>query len=161
MTARNIIAALLLIFALGSIVYTLSIPRDSLEASPTRPSKNTTIAVEGVAPDYAVYFFYNDIYCTTCEKLENYALQAIQVHYADELKLGLLQWRTLDMTAPENKHYVVDFGLYSKSIVLLAFNDGELTRFKNLEDIWDRIDNQEDYAQYIRTSLETFMHEAS
>lgn len=161
MSMRRIFTSLILIFALGSLVYTFILSSDDsgVIPSPTRPTENTQIAVQGVDPVFAVYFFYNDIYCSTCEKLENYALNAVQENYADELTSGIMQWRTLDMRTPENKHFVEDFGLYSKSIVLLEFNDTAIARYKNLEDIWELVGDQEDYESYISNSLESFMNE--
>ncbi len=163
MILRNTITALLLIFALGSLAYVFLSPKEQpgIIPSPSRPTHDTTIAVESVKPDFAVYFFYNDIYCSTCEKLENYALETIKTTYADELTAGTMQWKTLDMRTPENKQYVEEFGLYSKSIVLIAFKDGQIHRFNNLEDIWDKVGDKELYITYIKDSLDTFINEAS
>ena len=163
MSIRNLFTTALLALALGSLVYTFVIPRDEpgVITSPTRPMENTVIRVEGVDPAFAVYFFYNDIYCSTCEKLENYALSTIQADYAGELSSGMLQWRTLDMRTSENKHYIEEFSLYSKSIVLVAFENQTITRFKNLEGIWDKVGEEMEYRSYIRENLKTFMQEAS
>lgn len=161
MPLRRLFTATLLTLALGSLVYTfvLSQNKSGVITSPTRPGQDTIIAVQDVHPDYAVYFFYNDIYCSTCEKLEHYALSTIQKAHPESLTLGTLQWRTLDMRTPENKHYVEDFGLYSKSIVLVAFEDGAIVRFENLEAIWDKVGDETEYRQYIQESLKTFMDE--
>jgi hypothetical protein len=156
---RNAITATILIFALGSLAYVFLQPKEApgVIPSPKRPSEDMMIAVDGVDPDFAVYFFYNDIYCSTCEKLENYALETIKTTFADELEAGQLQWRTLDMRTPENNHFVEDFRLYSKSVVLVAFADSTIIRHKNLEEIWDKVADQEEYQHYITTSMTEFM----
>lgn len=158
-TPKYVITALLLVFVFGSLAYTLL--RDdqigNRKEGSARPLGETIPVVQGVDPDWAVYFFYNDVYCETCERLEGYALEAVRTHFADDLESGVIQWRSLDMTTPENKHYAVDFGLYSKSVVLVELDDGEEVRWENLDDIWDLVHDQPAYMDYIRSSLKTFM----
>ena len=146
-------------FVFGSLGYALlrGDQRASSETPAARPLGETIPIVEGVEPDWAVYFFYNDVYCDTCEKLEGYALEAVRTHFADELEAGLFQWRSLDMTTIENEHYAVDFSLFSKSIVLVELNGREEIRWKNLEDIWNLVHDQPAYMDYIRDSLKDFM----
>ena len=124
-----------------------------------KPLGQTLPVVEGVEPDFAVYFFYNDVYCDTCEKLEGYALEAVQANFPDELAAGILQWRSLDMTTTENEHYADDFGLYSKSIVLVELDGESEIRWENLEDIWDLVYDKDSYGVYIESSLRSFMDE--
>ncbi len=113
-TQKHVINTVLLGFVVCSLAYTVLIDNPSSEspASERHPLGATLPIVEGVEPDWAVYFFYNDVYCETCEKLEGYALEAVQEGFAGLLDSGELQWRSLNMTTPENKHYPVDFDFY-------------------------------------------------
>ena len=149
----------LLLFVAGSLVYTFlpEKPSENTGTATPRPLGLTVQAVEGVDPEWAVYFFYNDVYCDTCEKLEGYALGAVRAHFGDELNAGIIQWRSIDMTTPENAHYAVDYSLYSKSIVLVELDNGEVVRWKNLEEIWDLVYDQQKYVHYIRDSMKDFM----
>lgn len=155
------INALLLAFVFGSLGYALlKGDEGAIEGSASgRPVGLTVPAVEGVEPDWAVYFFYNDVYCDTCERLEGFALEAVKTHYADELESGSIAWRSIDMTTSDNEHYAVDFNLYSKSIVLIELDNGEEVRWKNLEDIWDLVYDKPAYMDYIRDSMKDFMSE--
>ena len=159
MNPKYLINTVLLVFVFGSLGYALlrGDQGGSSDTPAARPLGETIPIVEGVEPDWAVYFFYNDVYCDTCEKLEGYALEAVRTQFSDELEAGLIQWRSLDMTTSENEHYAVDFSLYSKSIVLVKLDDGEEIRWENLEDIWDLVHDQPAYMDYIRDSLKDFM----
>ena len=160
-TAKYTLNSALIGFVIIALGYGLFVRNKTAEAPDTfRPRDTLVPAVEGVEPDFAVYFFYNDVYCETCNKLEGFALEAVQSEFEDELKTGLLQWRSLDMTTPKNSHYVEEFGLFSKSIVLVAFESGKETRWENLEDIWDRIHDEGGYKEYINASLRAFMGSA-
>lgn len=154
---KYILNGLLIGFVVLSLGYAFMNREAGDSASEPKPLGQTLPVVDGVDPDFAVYFFYNDVYCDTCEKLEGYALEAVQVNFADELVAGILQWRSLDMTTVENEHYADDFGLYSKSIVLVKLDGESEIRWENLEDIWDLVYDKEAYGVYIETSLRSFM----
>lgn len=117
-------------------------------------------AVEGVEPDVVVYFFDGGKDCSTCDKLEAYAREAVETHFGEELASGALQWRRLDMDEPVNEHFVTDYGLYAKSVVLVGFEGGEERRWKNLEDIWELVYDRPAYLEYIRAETRGFMDAA-
>lgn len=148
----------LIAFVIIALGYGILMRTQTAEAPDTfRPREVSVPPVEGVDPEFAVYFFYNDVYCETCDKLEGYALDAVKSEFEDLLTSGLLQWRSLDMTAPENEHYVEDFGLFSKSVVLIELDAGSEVRWENLEEIWDRVHDEDDYKMYVNERLRAFM----
>lgn len=150
MNAKNAIRVLLLTFVVGSLVYAMlreASPRGDAEIAPPA----------GVEPDVIVYFFYNDIRCDSCLRIEAYAKEALDAHFANELAAGTVAWRPLSMDAPENQHYLTDYGLFSKSIVLVEMEQGEQLRWKNLEDIWDLVYDKPAYLEYIRVNLQDFL----
>ena len=155
---RQLVAVLILAFVGGSVIYG-TINRQSAKTGPYTLGRTLPV-VEGVDPVWAVYFFYNDIYCETCERLEGYALEAVQEHFQDDLDSGVLQWRSMDMTLPEYEHYAEDFELYSKSVVLVELDGAEEVRWENLEGIWDLVHDKPVYKTYIESSLTAFMDSA-
>ena len=157
---KKIVTALLLAFVGLSVLYALMNYRVVDSPSTVGALGKTLPVVEGVDPDWAVYFFYNDVYCETCEKLEGYALEAVQADFQDALDSGALQWRSIDMTTAEHEHYAEDFQLFSKSVVLVELGGDEEVRWENLEDIWDLVHDKPAYMKYIQSSLADFMDEA-
>ncbi len=162
MKIKSIISALLLVFVFASVAYmAVKEPRRVEEDAASSSSPSATLPkVVGVEPNVAVYFFYNDIRCDVCLRLEAYAVEALKMHFADELASGAIQWRMLSMDDPENEHYLIDFELYSKSVVLVDPENGTPVRFKNLEDIWDLVYDKPAYIEYIRESIRDFLAEA-
>lgn len=156
---KTMLGALLLVFVAASILYWANNRNGPVLDKPdqSRPDHAFVPTVEGVEPDWAIYYFYNEVYCSTCEKLETYALETVQTHFADALASGTLQWQALDMTVPENEHYVTDFKLYSKSVVLVEFKAGEMDRWENLTEIWDLAHDKAAYMAYVETHLNNFM----
>lgn len=163
LSPKYVINAVLLLFIFGSLGYALirgeSAGND--ESPLVYPAGEMIPVVAGVKPDWAIYFFYNDVYCDTCEKLEGYAVEAVKEQYSEMLASGELQWRSLDMTTPENEHYAVEYGLFSKSIVLVELEGDAEVRWENLEGIWDLVGDRNAYEEYIESSLKSFMDERS
>lgn len=153
MNVKNAIRACLLLFVAGSLVYTMlrePAPRGDAGIAPAA----------AVDPEVVVYFFYNDIRCESCLRIEAYAKEALDAHFADELASGRIVWRPLSMEAPENQHYLTDYGLFSKSVVLVEMERGEQLRWKNLEEIWDLVYDKPAYLEYIRANLQDFLRAA-
>ena len=155
MKPKTLISALLLVLVLASVVYMI-VKEPRRVAGDAAPGRRLS-AVEGVEPDVIVYFFYNDIRCDVCLKLEDYAVEALETYFSDELASGAVQWQMLSMDDPENEHFLIDFRLYSKSVVLVELDDGERVRFKNLEDIWDLVYDKPEYLDYMRANVLDFL----
>ena len=159
MKPKNAIGAALLVFAVASLGY-MGLRETGVAGELIDTSieyEDIVIAVEGVEPRVIAYFFYGDIHCSTCANLQEYALSALRESFADEFESGALQWRTLNTDKPENEHFVMDYSLYSKSIVLVAMENGEEAGFKNLEEIWDLEYDQDRYREYIRANTREFL----
>ncbi len=62
---------------------------------------------------------------------------------------------SVDVDREENKHYIGDFQLYSKSVIVADY-DGEkpdkekLLRWKNLEDVWKLLRDKPKFLKYIQ-----------
>lgn len=144
MKPKTLLGAGLLLFAGGSVVYML-------------------VAGGRVAPDepimapYAVLYCYFGARCDTCEKLERYAEEAIREGFGRELEAGTLAWATRDTDQPENTHYLEDLGLYTKSVVLVAYEDGQPARHENLPRIWDLVGDEAAYKAYVTACTRAFL----
>ncbi len=159
MKSKNTIGFALLLFVVTSLVF-MGLRETGIVDGPSDTSieyEDVVIAVEGVEPRVIAYFFYGDVHCSTCANLQKYALDSLQKHFSAEFDSGALQGRTLNMDKSENEHYVMEYGLYSKSVVLVAMKDGEEIRHKNLEEIWDLEYDPKLYRDYIRSNTQEFL----
>jgi hypothetical protein len=103
------------------------------------------------------YYFHTTARCSTCMKIETLAREAIEQSYADELASGTLKWKVVNIETPQNHHFVQDFKLITKSLVLVDEVDGKPRRWKNLEKIWELVWNPVDYKEYVRSEVASFM----
>ena len=159
MNARSILTALLLLFAAGSMAYVLlGTPGGSTGGeAPAPTTANTAPSPAAPAPELIVYYMDMGKDCTTCLNLETYTHEALQAGFPEEMASGRIQWRTVDVDDPKNEHFISDFRLYTKSVVLVRQAEGAPPRFESLSRIWELVYDKEAYMAYIRKSVRAFL----
>ncbi len=104
-----------------------------------------------------VYYFHGNFRCKTCRTIEAYSEEAITKGFADQLASGRLTWRVVNTDEPENKHFVQDFELVTKSLVLVEYLDDKVTRHENLKQVWQLVRDKERFLDYVRTATREFL----
>jgi hypothetical protein len=102
------------------------------------------------------YYFHTTRRCPTCRKLEAYTKEAITSGFVRDLEDKRLAWRVVNVDLPDNEHYVRDYGLTTKSVVLVAVQDGKEERWKNLSRIWDLVGDKPAFINYVQGEIRGF-----
>lgn len=125
---------------------------------PVASAKNaaTTATADGVV----VYYFHGNVRCATCKKIESYTDDAVRQGFSEELQTGSLSWRVVNVEEPQNRHFIQDFQLVTKSVVLAEYRNGNVVRWKNLDKVWQLVRNQDAFADYIRDETSAFLGES-
>lgn len=105
------------------------------------------------------YYFHGIFRCPTCHKLEEYAKEAIESNFKDALASGKLTFKVVNIENKDNEHYVNDYKLYTKSLVLSLTKDGKEVRSRNLDKIWEYVGNKDRYEKYVRDEVAAFLKE--
>ena len=138
------------------IVVVLTLANPIQAASPNAPDANVPHTSQLV-----VYYFHGDMRCSTCRKFESYTKQALDTYFAKELACGQICWQVVNVDRTENSHYVDDYKLITRSVVLSQQTDGKETRWQNLDQIWKKVRDKKDYMLYIKDSINKFREEKS
>jgi hypothetical protein len=147
MKPKNIISAALLIFVGLSVAYMVFDKQKGGDVKP--PDDVQQDHKDGVV----VYYFYGDKRCVTCKKLEGYAKEALETYFSQQLASGEVVWMPLNTDLPENSHFVKDYELVTKSVVLSKVKDGKEISWQNLDKIWDKVADKDDYLSYIKENV--------
>ena len=123
--------------------------------SSTRAGETSNIAESSSI--VVAYYFYTTARCATCRKLEAFAQEVIEQDFSEALRKGRLEWKPVNVQAPGNEHFIQDYSLVTKSLVLVRMQGQEQTNWKNLDKIWQLVWNKEDYKSYVRSELQDFM----
>ncbi|MDX9786055.1 MAG: nitrophenyl compound nitroreductase subunit ArsF family protein [Desulfobacterales bacterium] len=106
---------------------------------------------------YTATYFHGSFRCGTCQRIETLSEKAITNHFAQELKSGALVWRAVNVDEPENQHYVKDYSLFTKSLIISEVKDGKEIRWKNLEKVWNFVRNEDKFDEYVLSEVKAWM----
>jgi len=106
-----------------------------------------------------VYYFHGTKRCRTCYNFEKYTTEVLESEFADSLGNSAIELKVINIDTPSNTHYVSDYKLYSKSIIISKLINGKETKWKNAEKIWDYANKQIEFKKYLKDSLEYFIGE--
>ncbi len=105
------------------------------------------------AQSIIVYYFHGNARCPTCYKLESYAKSAVESDFADAIKKGRCEWKTVNVDETGNRHFTNDYKLYTKSVIVSTVKDGKEISWKNLDQIWQLVHEEGKYREYIRNEV--------
>jgi hypothetical protein len=140
---------LICLLALGSIA-AVSIPALNVQAQ-------QAAAVQPDAHKVVAYYFHTNTRCSTCIKIEQYSHEAIEQGFPEELKNGMLEMRVVNYEQPENKHFMQDYKLVSKSLVLVNMVNGKQTGWVNLKLVWQLTGRKDAFLNYVRREVRNYL----
>ncbi len=161
--AKKVTTAVLLLFVLISVGYVIydrgrqagrSEKVDGQEQA--KPGDGTAGTGEDLEPGVktvTAYYFFMKPRCATCNKLESYAKEAVEEGFPEQAKAGHVKFVAVNCDEPENEHYLTDYMLETKALVLIAREDGKPDDWRNLKEIWDKVGEKPVYLDYVRDEI--------
>ena len=86
--------------------------------------------------------------------IEQYSREAIEKYFPEQLKTGRLTFSVINIDMPENEHFVKDYQLYTRSLIVAEFKNGKQIKWTNLEKVWNNIKDRDAFYNYIKTEIE-------
>ncbi|MCP4452727.1 MAG: hypothetical protein GY809_14790, partial [Planctomycetes bacterium] len=109
----------------------------------------------------AVYYFHRTVRCATCNTFEAYTRQVMDSAFADPQADGRLEMVSVNYETAANEHFVKDFQLTSNAVVLVRLEAGQVTQWKNLDQIWNLVKDAPAFSTYVQSETQTFLAGAS
>jgi hypothetical protein len=103
------------------------------------------------------YYFHTNTRCSTCIKIEAYSKEAIDKGFPEEIKNGTLEMRIVNYERPQNRHFMQDYKLVSKSLILVNTVNGKQTEWTNLKLVWQLTGNKEAFLNYVRKEVRNYL----
>jgi hypothetical protein len=106
-----------------------------------------------------VTYFHTTFRCPTCHRIEELSAHSVKSNFENELTSGKVVWRVINVEDPGNEHFVQDYGLYSKHLIVSEVKDGREVRWKDLKDVWTLVKNDEQFEKYVETEISDWLKE--
>ncbi len=110
-------------------------------------------------PEVIAYYFHTTYRCSACKKIEAYSREAIETGFAEELENGTLKFESVNINEDDNKHFIKDYQLYTKSVIVCNMEDGKQTEWKNLTKVWQLIRNKDEFTKYVQEEINAYLKE--
>ncbi len=126
--------------------------------SEVKTDDSTTSRPEAAAATTtAAYYFHRTMRCPTCLSIEEQAREAVEAGFAGELLDGPLEWYAVNIEGAGNEHFENDFELSTSSLVLVERVGDDVVRWKNLERVWELVDDPTGFQEYVWAELTDFL----
>jgi len=105
------------------------------------------------------YYFHGNFRCANCLKIEQYSKEAIEQNFKDELSSGKLVFKVINIETKGNEHFIQDYQLYTKSLVISLIKDGKEVKFDNLTKVWEFLWNRQKFYDYVKEEITKYLKE--
>ena len=104
----------------------------------------------GVAADAVlVTYFSSDVRCTTCVRIERLTRETVERNFGPELASGRIAFRTVNLDGPGNEHFIRDYSLISKTVIVSDLAKGREVRWENLQQVWTKHKDEQEFEAYL------------
>jgi hypothetical protein len=117
--------------------------------------KAAAAAVKGKAAKTAeartavVYYFYTDTRCSSCQTIEAYTREAVATRLAAGYKDWKVEFKGVNVDEAPNAHFVRDYRLDSKSVIVQKFSGGKAGNWGKLDKVWQLLGDKDAFVNYV------------
>jgi hypothetical protein len=100
------------------------------------------------------YYFHGNYRCSSCRTIEQYSREAIEQNFLYQLEKKKLILKVMNIDLPENQHFIQDYQLYTRALVIAEFKDGKQVSWKNLTKVWEFLNDRDKFHEYVRSEIQ-------
>ena len=141
-------------------------PAAPVPAAPSAPSAALPAAKAPARPPAPepstvyVTYFHATARCASCLKIEDLTNATMTTRFAGPIAEKRVVWRLVNVDEPEHAHYVKDYGLFTKSVVVSEVKAGKEVRWKNLDQVWPLLRDPEAFQAYVEREVRAYLGKA-
>jgi hypothetical protein len=128
-----------------------SVPVSEAEAVPQVKTQKAKVTA---------YYLHGNYRCANCTLIEANSRESIEANFKKELDIGLLEYKLVNFDEPDNRHYINDFKLTTKSLAVVLYKEGKQVKYKVLSDVWLHLRDKPKFLEYVRAEINMFLQEA-
>ncbi len=125
-------------------------------AKPAEKAKASSTAKQAKKPvqdKIVVYYFHGDARCRTCKAMETMTREAIDTGFKKETASGRLVLKEVNVDEDANKHFVFDYQLTTKTVIVQRMVKDKNADWTNLDQIWLLAGDKEKFIKYIQAGV--------
>ena len=106
-----------------------------------------------------VYYFYTNTRCSSCQTIEAYTREAVTTKLAAGYKGWKIEFKGVNVDDDANKHFVQDYWLNSKSVVVQKYAGEKPLKWGKLDKVWQLLGDKEAFMSYVADETRKLLDE--
>ncbi|HNX27038.1 MAG TPA: nitrophenyl compound nitroreductase subunit ArsF family protein [Phycisphaerae bacterium] len=156
MKTKKIISKLLMAFVFISIGFAAG--REFTKARMQSQGDITAITSPN-ADKVVVYYMHASFRCFTCNLVESIGKEIVTKDFADAVKAGRLEWKSVDFQ--ENEKLAQKYNVGGNMIIVVKFRDGREVDVKRLDKVMALANNRSEFVDYVRPIIQEMLGDKS
>jgi hypothetical protein len=158
MRVHRFAAVFVILLGMAGMLLTASCGKSGESDKPSdTPAETQSNTIMPQANVDIVYYFMTTQRCANCMKIETWTKEAVEKGFPEPLKSGKMVWRMVNLDESANNHFIKDYGLFTKSVVLVKMREGKQAEWKNLDRVWELLTDQAAFQKYIADEVKQFV----
>ncbi|MFO1076784.1 MAG: nitrophenyl compound nitroreductase subunit ArsF family protein [Planctomycetota bacterium] len=153
MNPKTAVRWFLLAVVLGSVAFYLWRRPDAAAAS----SGGAVAAPDVAAASVVVTYFTTNVRCDSCRTIERLSRKAVEEGFPADVASGRVVYRVLNTDLPENQHFLDDYEIANKTVIVSHQVAGKETEWTNRQDVWLMLDQPDEFLAYVREPVGRFL----
>lgn len=106
-----------------------------------------------------VYYFRGTSRCVSCRKIEALTDEAIHKNLSKEIESGLIEWKPINVETRDTRHFIDEYQLYTKSVIVSQIRNGKESKWKNLDKVWKLLGDEDGFKKYVTDEVAAYVAE--
>jgi hypothetical protein len=136
-----------------------AVTADAVASTAAAPAPRAGVPAPRVraAKKVVATYFHGDVRCATCRKIEAYSREAVAEGFGAELASGAVEFRSVNVDTPENRHYITDYNLVTRSVVVSEEVEGAIGRWAKLDNVWTLVGDRSACVGYVQDAVREYL----
>jgi len=130
-----------------------------LESKVTVKAAKPLVKAVAEAKTAVVYYFFTNTRCSSCKTIEAYTREAVEKNFTSDYKGWAVVFKGVNVEEEPDKHFVRDYWLNSKSVVVQKFSGGKPLKWGKLEKVWRLLGDKEAFINYVTEETRKLLDE--
>ena len=136
-------------------------PPQKVKAAPQSPAAAKKPETKPAAEEKTtvVYYFYTNTRCSSCKAIEAYTREAVEKNFASGYKGWKIIFKGVNVEEEAGRHFVQDYWLNSKSVVVQKLSAEENPAWIKLEKVWQLLGDKSGFINYVTDETHKLLDE--
>ena len=113
-------------------------------------------SAEPPADRVVAMYFHRTQRCPTCQKMGNYAEEAIKQGFAEQVEKGFVEFHYIDFQNRKNAALTKAYQVSGPALIVAKVEENKVKEFKDLKDIWTKVRQKDEFVKYVRENVEAY-----